>query len=66
MNSCADWAANEPSNGITTSSCTRRSAIRSAFVSSDINSLGAVSGATTVRGCGSKVSTVSEPRITSR
>ena len=33
------------------------------MISSDVSSLGAESGATTVRGCGSKVSTVSAPRI---
>ena len=66
MNACGDWLANAPSNGITTSSRTPSPAIRSIFVSSDVISFGALSGATTVRGCGSNVSTVSAPRITSR
>ena len=66
MNSCALWAENVPSNGITTSSRTPSSAIRSALTASEVSSFGADSGATTVRGCGSKVSTVSAPRITSR
>ena len=35
-------------------------------MSSEVSSLGAASGATTWRGCGSKVSTVSAPSITSR
>ena len=59
MNSCGPWAANERSNGITTSSRTPRPAIRSVLMSSDVSSFGAASGATTWRGCGSKVSTVS-------
>src|SRR5918994_3269830 len=66
MNSWAVWAANEPSNGITTSSRTPSAAIRSALIASGVSSFGADSGATTKRGCGSKVSTVSAPRITSR
>src|SRR4051812_42227301 len=66
MNSCGPWAANERSNGITTSSRTPRPAIRSVLISSEVRSFGAASGATTWRGCGSKVSTVSAPRITSR
>ena len=47
----------EPSNGITTSSSTPSEAIRSVFVASEVSSFGAESGATTVRGCGSNVST---------
>ena len=66
MKSCGERLANAPSNGITTSSRTPSPAIRSAFVSSDVISFGAVSGETTVRGCGSNVSTVSAPPITSR
>ena len=55
-------AANAPSNGMTTSSSTPSPATRSALVSSEVSSFGAASGATTARGCGSKVSTVSAPR----
>ena len=62
MNSCAVCAMRSPSNGITTSSSTPRPAIRSAFCSSVVSSFGAASGATTVRGCGSNVSTLSAPR----
>src|SRR3954468_19573258 len=65
-NSCGPCAAKERSNGITTSSRTPRPAIRSALTASEVSSLGAASGATTARGCGSKVSTVSAPAITSR
>ena len=50
MNSCAVWAMRAPSNGITTSSSTPSAAIRSALISSDVSSFGALSGATTVRG----------------
>ena len=66
MKSCGERLAKSPSNGITTSSRTPSPAIRSALVSSEVISFGAVSGETTVRGCGSNVSTVSAPRITSR
>ena len=66
MNSCGPCAANERSNGITTSSRTPRPAIRSVLISSEVSSFGAASGATTWRGCGSKVRTVSAPPITSR
>src|SRR4051794_29542893 len=65
-NSCAPWAAKERLKGMTTSSRTPRPATRSALTSSEVSSLGAASGATTARGCGSKVSTVSAPSITSR
>ena len=47
-------------------SSTPRPAIRSALVASVVSSSGAVCGETTIRGCGSNVSTVSAPRITSR
>ena len=66
MNPCGDCCEKTPSNGMTTSSRTPSPATRSALVASDVISFGALSGATTVRGCGSKVSTVSAPRITSR
>ena len=66
MNSWALCWAKEPSNGITTSSRTARSAMRSALTARGVSSFGAESGATTKRGCGSKVSTVSAPRMTSR
>ena len=66
MKSCAVCAMRSPSNGITISSSTPSAAIRSAFCSSVVSSFGADCGATTVRGCGSNVSTLSAPRITSR
>ena len=62
MNSCAVCDIRSPSNGITISSSTPSAAIRSAFCSSVVRSLGADAGETTVRGCGSKVSTLSAPR----
>ena len=66
MKPCGDCAAKAPSKGITTSSRTPSPAIRSALASSEVSSFGAEPGATTARGCGSKVSAVSAPRITSR
>jgi hypothetical protein len=50
MKSCGERLAKSPSNGTTISSRAPSAAIRSVFVSSEVSSLGAVSGATTVRG----------------
>ena len=66
MNSAAVWWANPSSNGITTSSSTPSAAISSTLASRLVSSFGAASGRTTRSGCGSNVSTVSLPRITSR
>ena len=54
------------SKGITTSSSTPRPAIRSRLTGKGLISLGVASGWITDSGCGSKVSTVSEPSITAR
>ena len=66
MNCSAVRLANSRSNGISTSSSTPRPVIRSPFIESDWSSLGSASGLSTASGCGSKVSTASHPRITSR
>ncbi len=59
-------AANSASKGITISSRTPSEAISSALRSSVVSSLGVCWGATTDTGCGSNVSTLSAPVITSR
>ena len=66
MNSEGVCAANCSSNGITTSSRTPSAAISSILASRLVSSRGAASGRITVSGCGSNVSTVSLPPITSR
>ena len=66
MNSAAEQAANPRSNGITTSSLTPSSATSSALRVSVVSSLGVCWGATTDTGCGSNVSTLSDPSITAR
>ena len=66
MKACGDCAANAPSNGITTSSRTPSAGDQVRLRLQVVSSRGAACGATTVSGCGSKVSTVSAPRITSR
>ena len=58
--------ANSRSNGITTSSSTPSPAIRSRLIGRQSSSFGSASGWITASGCGSKVSTVSLPRMTSR
>ena len=62
MNCVAVCAANAVSKRTTISSSTPSDAIRSALTGSGVSSAGVRSGATTVAGCGSKVSTVSAPR----
>ena len=64
--SCALRAAKSPSNGMTTSSSTPSVAISSALRSSVVSSFGWLPGATTDCGCGSNVTTVSAPAMTSR
>ena len=66
MNSCALRAAISRVNGITTSSSTPSEAISSALTAGVVSSFGVCSGATTETGCGSNVSTLSEPSITLR
>ena len=66
MNSAGVSAAKPSSNGITTTSSTPSSAISSVLISKLVSSFGAASGRITRSGCGSKVSTASLPRITSR
>src|SRR4051794_3854018 len=65
-NSSALFEAKSRSNGIVTSSSTPSPAMMSAFTLGGLSSFGAVPGAITDCGCGSNVSTVSLPRITSR
>ena len=57
---------NSRSNGMTTSSSTPRPAIRSRLIGNGMTSFGVASGRSTDIGWGSKVRTVSLPRITSR
>ena len=66
MKLCALRAANSSSNGMTTNSWTPRSPMSSALRSSVVSRRGAPPGATIAAGCGSKVTTVSAPRMTSR
>jgi hypothetical protein len=65
-NSAALRRASASSKDTTTISPTPREPISSALRSGVVRSRGARAGATTLAGCGSKVRTVSAPRMTSR
>ncbi len=66
QNSSGAIDENSRSNGITTNSSTPSPSITSRFTGKGMISFGAASGWMTESGCGSKVSTVSEPSITLR
>ena len=65
-NSSARLLGEAAVEGDDTSSSTPSPAIRSRLIGNGLSSLGVASGWITESGCGSKVSTVSAPRITSR